>query len=131
MTLPRAPIFYLPRRTAARRLRRNIQALAAAGAKVIVDDVIYFAEPMFQDGIIAQAVNSVVAGGTAYFSAAGNQARQSYQSAFRPGDFFADGAFRSAPGAPHFLGGTAHNFNSSGAQISFKALDSGGYHRHH
>ena len=80
----------------------NILALAAAGAKVIVDDVIYFAEPMFQDGIIAQAVDSVVAGGVAYFSSAGNQARQSYQSVFRAGDFFADGAFPSAFGAPSF-----------------------------
>jgi Subtilase family/FG-GAP-like repeat len=100
----------------------NILALAAAGAKVIVDDVMYFAEPMFQDGIIAQAVNSVVAGGTAYFSAAGNQARQSYQSAFRPGNFFADGAIPTAPGAPHFLGGTAHNFNSSGGTDQFQSI---------
>ena len=91
----------------------NIQALAAAGAKVIVDDVFYFAEPMFQDGIIAQAVDSVVAGGVAYFSAAGNQARQSYQSVFRPGDFFADGGFPSVGVGPHFFGGTAHNFNLS------------------
>ena len=100
----------------------NIQALAAAGAKVIVDDIIYFAEPMFQDGIIAQAVNSVASGGTAYFSAAGNQARQSYQSAFRSGGFFAPGAFRSAPGAPAFLGGTAHNFNPSGGTDQFQSI---------
>ena len=100
----------------------NIQALAAAGAKVIVDDVLYFAEPMFQDGIIAQAVNSVVAGGVAYFSAAGNQARQSYQSAFRAGDFFAGGAFPSTLGAPSFLGGIAHNFNSSGGKNHFQSI---------
>ena len=100
----------------------NIQALAAAGAKVIVDDIIYFAEPMFQDGIIAQAVNSVASGGTAYFSAAGNQAGQSYQSAFRSGGFFAPGAFRSAPGAPPFLGGTAHNFRSSGGTDQFQSI---------
>ena len=100
----------------------NILALAAAGAKVIVDDIMYFAEPMFQDGIIAQAVNSVVGGGTAYFSAAGNSARQSYQSAFRPGNFFADGAIPSAPGAPHFLGGTAHNFDSSGGIDQFQSI---------
>ncbi|HEV8341178.1 MAG TPA: DUF4214 domain-containing protein, partial [Candidatus Binatia bacterium] len=100
----------------------NIGALAAAGAKVIVDDVIYFAEPMFQDGIIAQAVDNVVAGGAAYFSSAGNQDRQSYQSAFRPGDLFAEGALPSAPGAPPFLGGTAHNFNSSGGNDHFQSI---------
>ena len=100
----------------------NILALAAAGAKVIVDDVIYFAEPMFQDGIIAQAVDSVVAAGTAHFSAAGNGARHSYQSAFRPGDFFAPGAISSAPGAPFFFGGTAHNFSSNGGQDYFQSI---------
>src|SRR5262245_22941671 len=100
----------------------NIQAVAAAGAKVIVDDIIYLAEPMFQDGIIAQAVNSVASSGIAYFSAAGNLAQQSYQSAFRPGGFFAPGAFTSAPGAPAFLGGTAHNFNPSGGTDQFQRI---------
>jgi hypothetical protein len=100
----------------------NIQALATAGAKVIIDDVLYFAEPMFQDGIIAQAVDSVVAGGVAYFSSAGNQARQSYQSVFRAGDSFADGAFPSIFDAPHFFGGVAHNFDSSGGKKHFQSI---------
>jgi subtilisin family serine protease len=63
----------------------GIGELFLAGATVITDDVIYFAEPMFQDGPIAQAVDFVAsAAGVAYFSAAGNQARQSYESVFRP-----------------------------------------------
>ena len=108
----------------------NIQSLAAAGAKVIADDVLYLAEPMFQDGIVAQAVNQVVGGGVAFFSAAGNQARLSYQSAFRTGTVFGDGAFASAPGAPHFFGGTAHNFNSTGGTDVFQRItlpDGGGF----
>jgi len=61
----------------------GIRALADAGAKVIVDDVSYFNEPFFQDGIIAQAVDDVTARGVSYFSSAGNSARMSYSSAFR------------------------------------------------
>jgi hypothetical protein len=61
----------------------GIVALADAGSKVIVDDVIYFAEPMYLDGPIAQAADRVKSRGVAYFSSAGNQARQSYESAFR------------------------------------------------
>jgi subtilisin family serine protease len=61
----------------------GIRALAANGAQVIVDDVIYFAEPMFEDGIIAQAVDDVYKDGVAFFSAAGNDARLSYASGFR------------------------------------------------
>jgi hypothetical protein len=49
---------------------------------VIVDDVLYFAEPFFQDGIVAQAVDSVVSANVFYFSAAGNSARSSYESPF-------------------------------------------------
>ena len=61
---------------------QGIQDLADGGADVIVDDIIYFAEPMFQDGIVAQAVDNVVAQGKAYFSSAGNAARHSYESPF-------------------------------------------------
>jgi Subtilase family len=58
----------------------GIEALAAAGAKVIADDVGYFDEPFFQDGLVADAVNTVEAGGVAYFSAAGNDSNLSYEN---------------------------------------------------
>jgi hypothetical protein len=58
----------------------GIVALANAGAKVIVDDVGYFDEPFFQDGEVAQAVDQVVGQGVAYFSAAGNDASDSYDN---------------------------------------------------
>jgi len=61
----------------------GIGALADAGAKVIVDDISYFNEPFFQDGIIARAVDAVTARGVSYFSSAGNSGRDSYSSAFR------------------------------------------------
>ncbi|MGI4970599.1 MAG: T9SS type A sorting domain-containing protein [Janthinobacterium lividum] len=61
----------------------GIGNLADAGCNIVVDDVAYFAEPMFQDGIIAQAVDKVVARNVSYFSAAANQARQSYQAPFK------------------------------------------------
>jgi PKD repeat protein len=60
----------------------GITALAAAGAHVIVDDLLYLHEPMFQDGIVAQAVDSVVAGGAVYYSAAGNAGDESYEGSF-------------------------------------------------
>jgi subtilisin family serine protease len=50
----------------------GIRNLWHAGADVIVDDVIYFDEPFFQEGPVAVAVNEATAAGTAYFSAAGN-----------------------------------------------------------
>jgi hypothetical protein len=50
----------------------NIRALAAAGARVIADDVAYPEEPFFQDGPVAVAINDVVGAGASYFSAAGN-----------------------------------------------------------
>ncbi len=53
------------------RLARPV-ALGGAGAQVVVDDVGYFAEPFFQDGPVAVAVNNVAAAGVSYFSAAGN-----------------------------------------------------------
>ena len=48
------------------------QTSQTAGAKVIVDDVSYFDRALYQDGVIAKAVNDVTAAGATYFSSAGN-----------------------------------------------------------
>src|SRR5262245_23709913 len=62
----------------------NITALrTTAGATVLVDDIFFLDEPMFQDGVVAQSVDAAVAAGVPYFSAAGNMARDSYEQAFR------------------------------------------------
>ena len=62
----------------------GILALAAAGCKVIVDDVSYFDEPFFQNGVVAQAIQTVEAEGVTYVTAAGNDASNGYQAAWTP-----------------------------------------------
>ena len=59
---------------------QGILTLEADGAKVIDDDVGYPDEPFFQDGIVAQAIDTVAAEGVAYFSSAGNDASLSYEN---------------------------------------------------
>ena len=59
----------------------NLADPAKGNCRVIVDDIAYFTEPFFQDGVIAQAVTRVVSQGAAYFSSAGNDADNSYENA--------------------------------------------------
>jgi len=102
----------------------NIRNLRTTGnCDVIVDDVFYTQEPMFSDGIIAQAVNDVATSTVlpgkkvAYFSSAGNQQGGGYLSTFNP---VADATVRA--GLPNqnldlttvpqtLTSGGFHNFN--------------------
>ncbi|MBI5879216.1 MAG: S8 family serine peptidase [Chloroflexi bacterium] len=89
----------------------HIRALKAAGASVIVDDVIYFAEPYFQDGIPAVAISDTVRTGALYFTAAtnvnvivgGNNVASNEAPAYRPT------SCRAGVTDP-----SCHNFNPSG-----------------
>ena len=60
---------------------RDLASTAGGSCKVIVDDVRYFTEPFFQDGVIAQAVTDVVStSNVTYFASAGNYADKSYET---------------------------------------------------
>jgi hypothetical protein len=92
----------------------GIVELANAGAKVINDDVIYYAEPMFQDGPIAQAVDTVKATGVAYFSSAGNDARHSYEA-----------PFRSSGTSGYRSGSIRHDFDAGGGTDTLQQITIG------
>jgi hypothetical protein len=85
-------------------------ASGGAGAKVIADDVGYYDEPFFQDGILAQAIDAVEAQGVAYFSAAGNDGSLAYDNT---APSFAT-LSSSAPNAGEYL----LNFDPSGSSVT-------------
>lgn len=120
---PKAKLGFATANTGQLGFANNIRALAGdpaapnyqAGFKadIIVDDIIYLDEPFFQDGVVAQAVDEVVAKGVSYFSSAGNRpATQAY-----------DSQIRLIPGVPASWAGTNLDFSGVPAE-----LYAGGFH---
>ena len=92
----------------------GIQQLANAGCKVIIDDIGYFEEPFFQDGIIAQSVDNVKANnGVSYFSAVGNSADVSYENAYLAS------TFKPFSSTSVYASVTAHNFGTAGSPVYY------------
>jgi hypothetical protein len=103
---PGATLYFATANGGQAQFAANIQALCAAGARIIVDDVGYFAEAVFQDGIVAQGVNAAVGSGCHHFSAAGNSGNKNDgTSGVWEGDFVAGTTPPVLAGA-----GTAHSF---------------------
>ena len=60
-------------------------AFEGEGADVIVDDLSFWFQPYFEDGITAQAAKDAVDAGTVYVSAAGNSTDEHYEGDFVDG----------------------------------------------
>lgn len=94
----------------------NIVALRQAGCDILVDDVRYLSEPPFEDGIIARAVEQVVADGALYFASAGNAGNlNDGTSGVWEGDFKDGGSLKL------ITGGTVHDFGSGNLSIESTA----------
>ncbi len=112
---PGSGLFYATGQDGLAQMATNIQGLATAGCDVIVDDIGYFAEGVFQDDIIAQAVETVAAQGVLYFSAAGNSGNlNDGTSGVYEGDY--DGT--ALPAVLVGLGVSAHDFTGGGANLN-------------
>ncbi len=111
---PKSELFFRTGFISAGDFAVGIDELKQAGCKIIVDDVTFITEPFLKDGVVANAVNNVVAGGTTYFSAAGNFASKSYENVYSP------------VAAPTGLTGTAHNFGG-GDRFQSVNLSPGNY----
>ncbi|MEM6794471.1 MAG: S8 family serine peptidase [Acidobacteriota bacterium] len=104
-------------------MAQNILDLAAFGCDAIVDDVLYLAEPVFQDGIIAQAVDQVSDQGVFYATSAGNSGNlASGNSGVHESDYLAT----ALPAPLGTAGLSAHDFgggaNSTGVTADPPAI---------
>ena len=98
-----------------------ITTLGTLGCKVIVDDISFSNEGVFQDDTIAKAVNSFVATGGIYFSSAANSGNlESGTSGTWEGDFLSGGT----PATPVTDGGTPliHNFGTAANPVLYDTL---------
>jgi len=87
---PKASIYFATGAAGEAQMASNIVALAQAGCRIIADDEFYDDESPFQDGVIAQAVNTVSAMGVLCFSCARNSGNlDSDNSCTWQGDFVA------------------------------------------
>ena len=116
---PGAQLYFATGFTSKASFAQNILDLRAAGCDIIVDDVQYFAEGVFQDDDVARSVNTVTADGAMYFSAAGDRGNEDDStSSVWEGDFADSGT--ATVGSITLSGGTLHDFGGGvlGNQIT-------------
>ena len=102
----------------------NIMALALAGCKVITDDVQFYAEPVFQDGKVANAVNFAKAMGAQYYSSAGNDGSKfAGTSGTWEGDFTSSKQFKGMPALTYPGGSMMNQLTKQGKMLSLQWSD--------
>src|SRR2546425_483286 len=125
--VPKAQLFFATANGGPAAFAANIQALRNApnNCDVIIDDVSYADEAPFQDGIIAQAVNTVTASGALYFASAGNAGSLAKgTSGVFEGDFNDEGSLAfSGSSKP----GTIHNFGTMASPLNGDIITATGF----
>ncbi len=119
---PGAQLFFATADTSEASFAANIETLRFTyGCDIIVDDVSYFDEPVFQDGDVSQAVNAVTTDGALYFSAAANSGNlDSGTSGTWEGDFTPSGyTLTTAKGVV-----SLNNFGAVGSTLFYDQLTS-------
>ena len=114
---PKAQLFFATADVSEADFANKIKILRSVyHCNIIIDDVEYLDEPPFQDGIVAQAVNTVTANGAMYFASAGNAGSlEKNTSAVYEGDFNDIGSPADTLDSKH---GSIHNFGTQAAPIT-------------
>ena len=121
---PGAKLYFATPSRASPRSPTTSASSAPPGCDIIVDDIFYYAESVFQDGqapsivsntnggVVTQAVNDVTADGALYFSSAGNEGNlNDGTSGVFEGDFVNGGTLALIGGAG---AGPVHDFDTGG-----------------
>lgn len=121
---PNAKLFFATAEGGQAVFAANIRALRNTyGCDIIVDDISYFAEPAFQDGIVAKAVNDVTASGALYFSSAANSGNlSSGTSGTWEGDFTPSTTSSAVINTSEGQAVTLHNFGTTAAPQAYDVL---------
>ena len=123
---PGAQLFFARGGGGPSNMASNIQALAGApfNCNIIVDDIFYTSVGVFQDDVIARAVNTVTAAGVLYFTSAGNAGNLNDGTAgVWEGDFADGGTLALLPG------GHVHDFGGGVISNRLNSIGTGGNSR--
>lgn len=97
--VPGSPLAFHSAGSSETEFAAGIDDLRTCGADVIVDDILFFAEPIFQDGPVAQAAQAAFDAGVPFYSSAGNS-----------GTFGVDETFVDFSGTDGSFGDDFHDF---------------------
>ena len=113
---PGATLYFATGNPSQAQMASNIQALADAGCNIIVDDISYFGEGVFQDDILARKVNAVTSAGVFYFAAAGNSGSLLQGTSGTWQGDFADSGTTLSGAAVHSFGATNYDTLTKASQ---------------